>query len=116
MFEIIDQISLFFREPFMNAASTVEFIPIAFALLLGIVGALAPCQFTGNVSAITLYGSNSLNKGVSWSDTSFFILGKIFAFSSLGFIFFILGQEFQQQLPEFFGTFRKFIGPMLVVI
>ncbi|MBU9714797.1 sulfite exporter TauE/SafE family protein [Evansella tamaricis] len=116
MYQYIDQISNFLREPFMNAASSVESIPILFALLLGVVGALAPCQFSSNVSAITLYGTNSLNKGISWSDTIFFILGKVMAFSGLGLIVFLLGQEFQQQLPIFFEYFRKLLGPILIII
>lgn len=116
MFQFIDQISLFFRQPFMNVANSMESIPIIFAFLLGIVGALAPCQFTGNVSAITLYGANSLSKGVSWRDTFFFILGKIAAFSGLGLIVFLFGKEFQQMLPLFFEKFRLFIGPILLFI
>lgn len=116
MYETIEQISYFFRQPFMNAANSLESIPIIFALLLGIVGALSPCQLTSNVSAITLYGTNSINRGVSWPHTSFFILGKIVAFSGLGIIVFLLGQEFQQQLPLFFEKFRKVIGPILIGI
>ncbi|MDG5786359.1 sulfite exporter TauE/SafE family protein [Evansella sp. AB-P1] len=116
MFQYIEQISYFFREPFMNAANSVESVPILFALLLGVVGALAPCQFSGNISAITLYGTNSLKKGVSWSDTIFYVLGKIVAFSGLGLIVFLLGQEIQQQLPYLFEPMRKILGPLLIII
>lgn len=116
MYYYVEQISHFFREPFMNAAQSMESIPIIFALLIGLVGAMAPCQFSSNVSAITLYGTQSLNKGISWSNTIFFVLGKIVAFSGLGLIVYLLGQEFQQQLPLFFEPMRKFIGPMLILI
>ncbi len=100
----------------MNAAQSVETMPILFAFLLGLVGALAPCQFSGNISAITLYGTNSLNKGISWSDTFFYVIGKVTAFSGLGLIVFLLGQEFQQQLPLFFEPMRKILGPILIII
>ncbi|MFA9557466.1 sulfite exporter TauE/SafE family protein [Evansella sp. AB-rgal1] len=116
MFQFIDEISYFLREPFMNIAYSMESIPILFALLLGIVGALAPCQFSGNVSAITLYGSNSLNRGISWSDTIFYVLGKIVAFSGLGLIVYLLGEGFQQLLPYFFEPMRKVLGPILIII
>jgi len=116
MYEYIDAISQFLREPFMNAANSMESIPLLFALLLGLVGALAPCQFSGNISAITLYGTNSLKDGISWSDTVFYVLGKIVAFSGLGLIVFLLGQEFQQQLPIFFEPMRKILGPILIFI
>lgn len=116
MYEYIDAISQFLREPFMNAANSMESIPLLFALLLGLVGALAPCQFSGNISAITLYGTNSLKDGISWSDTIFYVLGKIVAFSAIGLIVFLLGQEFQKQLPLFFGPMRKILGPVLILI
>ncbi|MGJ9383606.1 urease accessory protein UreH domain-containing protein [Salipaludibacillus sp. CF4.18] len=116
MYDYIDSISQFLREPFMNAANSVESLPLLFALLLGLVGALAPCQFSGNVSAITLYGTNSLKKGISWSDTLFYVLGKIVAFSALGLVVVLLGQEFQRQLPLFFEPMRKVLGPVLILI
>nr|MBA5585279.1 hypothetical protein [Anaerobacillus isosaccharinicus]QOY36391.1 hypothetical protein AWH56_001460 [Anaerobacillus isosaccharinicus] len=70
MYQFFQQISHFFSEPFMNAAYGTEHIPILSALLLGIVGALAPCQFTGNLSAITLFGNHSLQKKAAWNETA----------------------------------------------
>lgn len=116
MYQFFQQISHFFSEPFMNAAYGTEHIPILSALLLGIVGALAPCQFTGNLSAITLFGNHSLQKKAAWNETLFFILGKIVAFSSLGLIVWILGTEFQQSLIAYFPWIRKLLGPMLIII
>lgn len=115
-FQLVDQVSAFFREPFMNAANSVESIPLLFALVLGLVGALAPCQFSGNVSAITLYGSKSLNKGVSWSNTLFYTLGKIAAFTALGSIVWIIGQEFQRELTPYFPWIRRILGPLLILV
>ncbi|TMW74135.1 sulfite exporter TauE/SafE family protein [Alteribacter natronophilus] len=100
----------------MNAAMSVESVPILFALMLGSVGALAPCQFSGNLSAITLYGSKSINKGVSWSETLFYTLGKVVAFTGLGAIVWLLGQEFQRELTLYFPWIRRLLGPMLIVI
>ncbi|OIJ08304.1 cytochrome C biosynthesis protein [Anaerobacillus arseniciselenatis] len=116
MYQLLEQITYFFREPFMNAAYGTEHIPIISALLLGIVGSLAPCQFTGNMSAITLFGNHSLQKKAAWSETGFFILGKIVAFSGLGLIVWILGTEFQQQLIEYFPWIRKILGPILILM
>lgn len=116
MYQFFQQISHFFSEPFMNAAYGTEHIPILSALLLGIVGALAPCQFTGNLSAITLFGNHSLQRKAAWSETFLFILGKIVAFSSLGLVVWILGTEFQQSLITYFPWIRKLLGPMLIII
>ncbi len=116
MYQFLQQVSNFFSEPFMSAAYGTEHIPILSAILLGIVGALAPCQFTGNLSAITLFGNQSLQKRVAWGETVAFIFGKIVAFSSLGLIVWILGTEFQQSLIAYFPWIRKFLGPLMIVI
>ncbi|SDO29315.1 sulfite exporter TauE/SafE family protein [Alkalicoccus daliensis] len=116
MFEMVDAISQIFREPFMNAANQAESIPVLFAFLLGVVGAMAPCQLSGNISAMTLYGTNSLRKGISWKETFMYVLGKITAFSGLGLIVVLLGKEFQRQLPLFFEPMRLILGPLLIII
>ncbi len=116
MFETVDAWMQVVREPIMNAANQVESLPVLFAFLLGAVGALAPCQLSGNISAITLYGSNSLNKKAAWREVFFFITGKITAFSGLGLLVLLLGREFQRQLPIFFEPFRQLLGPMLIFI
>ena len=116
MFEYVEAFSQLIREPFMNLATSVEHFPLLFALVLGIVGAMAPCQFSGNLSAITLYGSRSLQEEVSWKQAFYFMLGKVVAFSLLGLIVVLLGQEFQRQLPLFFEPMRKVMGPLLILI
>ncbi|PTL37958.1 sulfite exporter TauE/SafE family protein [Alkalicoccus saliphilus] len=115
-YQLVEQLSSFFREPFMNAASSMEGIPVLFALMLGIVGAAAPCQFSGNASAITLYGSKSLQTRISWSNTFFYTLGKITAFTALGSIVWIIGQEFQRELTPYFPWMRRILGPLLILI
>ncbi|WP_026689024.1 sulfite exporter TauE/SafE family protein [Alteribacter aurantiacus] len=116
MFEIVEGISAVLREPFMNAANRAESIPLLFALLLGLVGALAPCQFSGNLSAITLYGTKSVNHGVSWSDAFFYTLGKVAAFMLIGSAVWLIGQEFQQELTQYFPWIRRVLGPMLIIV
>lgn len=116
MFEYVEAFSQLIRGPFMNLATSVEQFPLLFALILGIVGAMAPCQFSGNLSAITLYGARSLQEEVSWKQALYFITGKIAAFSILGLVVVLLGQEFQRQLPLFFEPMRKVMGPLLIII
>lgn len=62
MYEFLTQIGNMLGGPFLNMARNMEEIPILFAFLLGIVGALAPCQFTGNLGAVTIFGTKSLQK------------------------------------------------------
>ncbi|QKS72676.1 sulfite exporter TauE/SafE family protein [Paenalkalicoccus suaedae] len=116
MFDYVERISAILREPFMNAALAFESTPIVFAFVLGIVGALAPCQFSGNLSAITLYGSRSLREGISWPETFFYTLGKIVAFTGLGALVWLIGQEFQRELTPYFPWLRRIVGPTLIIM
>ncbi|WP_405027703.1 hypothetical protein [Lentibacillus songyuanensis] len=46
----------------MDIANGVKQLPLLFSFFLGVVGAVAPCQLTGNISAITIYGINHWSK------------------------------------------------------
>ncbi|MCM3441514.1 urease accessory protein UreH domain-containing protein [Metabacillus halosaccharovorans] len=116
MYEFFNQISNLLTQPFLNLARSFESIPILFAFLLGIVGAMAPCQFTGNIGAITLYGNKSLQKELAWMDVLFFTLGKVVVFTGLGILVWLLGRGFESQLTLYFPWFRKLIGPMFIMV
>lgn len=97
-------------------ANSLEGFPIAFAFVLGIVGALAPCQFVANVSAVTLYGNRSLQSRIVWKDILGFILGKIVAFSLLGILIWFLGREIEGVLTMYFPWIRKLMGSLLIIV
>ncbi|HDR5292426.1 TPA: sulfite exporter TauE/SafE family protein [Bacillus anthracis] len=86
--------------PLIDVANATKSVPLLFAFLLGIVGTLAPCQLTGNISAITLYGNQSLQKRYAWKHILLFILGK----------------EIQQILTLYFPWLRKMMGPLLILM
>jgi cytochrome c-type biogenesis protein len=114
MYNVFNQFSSLFSESFLNVALNVESLPLLFALLLGIVGAIAPCQITGNVSAMMLYGNRSFQKEIIWKDASVYLLGKMIAFSILGLLVWLFGKEIENELTPFFPWLRKFMGPLLV--
>lgn len=116
MYELYSQISSFLSGPFLNLAYSLENIPLLFAFFLGIVGAAAPCQFTGNIGAITFYSNQSLNKRIPWGGVLAFTLGKIVVFASLGLIIWIFGSEMQKTFTSFFPYIRKIIGPILIAV
>lgn len=116
MYSILSKISTFLSQPFFNMANSLESWPIVFALLLGLVGALAPCQLTGNISAITLYGNSSIQKKIVWKDVFSFTLGKIVAFSFLGGLVWLLGKGIEQNLTFYFPWLRKIMGPILIIV
>ncbi|WP_257143063.1 sulfite exporter TauE/SafE family protein [Bacillus toyonensis] len=116
MFSTISEWSYQLMSPLMDVANATKSIPLLFAFLLGIVGTLAPCQLTGNISAITIYGNQSLQKRNIWKHILLFILGKIIAFTTLGLLVWFLGKEIQQILTLYFPWLRKLIGPLLIIM
>ncbi|VEF47570.1 cytochrome c biogenesis protein transmembrane region [Bacillus freudenreichii] len=115
MYQEISKISQFLSDPFMSLYHGTE-APIVVAFLLGLIGALAPCQLTGNISAITLYGNRSLQNSQYWVDVLFFVLGKIVVFSGLGLLVWLAGRSFEEKIIVLFPVFRKAIGPILIFI
>ncbi|MBM7713575.1 sulfite exporter TauE/SafE family protein [Siminovitchia sp. FSL H7-0308] len=115
MYQEISKISQLLSEPFMSLYHGAE-APIVAAFVLGLIGALAPCQLTGNIGAITLYGNRSLQHSRYWGDVIFFILGKIVVFSGLGLFVWLAGRSFEENLIILFPFFRKVIGPFLILL
>ncbi|MBN6886004.1 cytochrome c-type biogenesis protein [Cytobacillus horneckiae] len=116
MFDLFNQISQMLSGPIHGLAYGFKHIPLLFSFFLGLVGAVAPCQLTSNVSAITIYGNRSLVDRVPWLHITLFILGKIVVFFLLGIIIWLLGNEVNNTLVQFFPVLRKTIGPLLIII
>ncbi|KKK37916.1 cytochrome C biosynthesis protein [Mesobacillus campisalis] len=116
MYQVLSEISQFLSSPFFNIVNGTKQYPLLAALILGLIGALAPCQLTGNMGAITLYGSRSITAKHQWVEISCFIIGKVVVFTGLGLAVWGLGQGFQSILPEYFSLFRKLMGPLFIII
>src|SRR5690625_1955551 len=116
LYDFFNQISSTLIGPIMDIAYGLEHLPLLFAFFLGVVGAVAPCQLTSNISAITIYGNKSLVDKVPWLHVLFFVLGKIIVYSILGMIIWLLGKEVYGSLAQFMPMIRKAIGPLLIVI
>lgn len=116
MYELFNQLSNTLIGPVMDLAYGFEHLPLLFAFFLGVIGAVAPCQLTSNISAITIYGNKSLVEKVPWLHVLLFVLGKLVVFSVLGIIIWLLGQEVYSTLSQVLPVIRKVIGPMLIII
>ena len=98
MYDIFSSISRVLSSPFQVLFYETKQIPLLATFLLGLIGALAPCQLTSNISAITFYGNKSLQTKKTWVEALFFIFGKIIVFSTLGLAVWLIGQEFQTDI------------------
>ncbi len=115
MYQEISKISYLLSEPFVEMSNGTQ-APIMIAFFLGFIGALSPCQLTGNISAITLYGNRSVQTDNYWGDVIFFVLGKMIVFSVLGIFAWLIGQSFEEKMTMLFPLFRKVIGPLLIFV
>ncbi|GLO68458.1 cytochrome c biogenesis CcdA family protein [Oceanobacillus kimchii] len=116
MFDLFNQISGTLSGQLQQITYGFEHLPFLFAFFLGVIGAVAPCQLTSNISAITIYGNKSLVDKVPWLHVFLFILGKIVVFSLIGIVIWLLGQEVYSTLTQMFPVLRKAIGPVLILI
>lgn len=115
MYSLMAKFSQTISEPVTVFLHSSEHSPIIFALLLGLIGAVAPCQLTGNMSSVTFYGNRTVQMKNNWGEIVAFIAGKVVVFSLIGLLAWIFGQSFETKMTEYFPLFRKVIGPLLVV-
>lgn len=115
MYSLMSKISQIISGPITVFLNSYEHSPFIIAILLGLIGALAPCQLTGNMSAITFYGSRTLQMKNNWQEIVFFILGKVVVFSLIGLFAWLLGQSFETEMTKYFPIFRKAIGPIMFI-
>lgn len=115
MYGFLSQISQIISDPVSTFLHSYDHSPIFIALLLGLIGAVAPCQLTGNISAITLYGNRTIQMNNSWGVITSFIIGKVIVYSAIGLLAWFFGQSFETKMTEYFPLFRKIIGPLLII-
>jgi len=116
MYEILSSVSRIISDPIVVLMNETKKIPLFAAFLLGLIGALAPCQLTGNISAITYYGNKNLQPKKQWAAAISFILGKVVTFSLLGLAVWLIGKEFQTAITGFFVVFRKLVGLFIFLL
>lgn len=115
MYSWLSQISQTISGPVSTFLHSYEHSPIIIAILLGLIGSLAPCQLTGNMSAITLYGNRAIQIENNWKEIIAFMSGKVVIYTLIGLLVWIFGQSFEAKLTEYFPVFRKAMGPLLIV-
>jgi len=116
MYQLFSKISTTLSEPFSIFAHSFSEYPFLVALFLGLVGAVAPCQLTGNISAITYYGNRTIQSRTEWAEVLAFILGKIVVFSLLGLLVWLFGQTFEKSMLVYFPFSRNMIGPLIIFV
>ena len=116
MYQLLSEVSSFLSQPFIQLTHQLQHIKIFFVFLLGIVGALAPCQITGNAGVFFYYGNKAMQQHRILVPLFMYTLGKIIAFSLLGGLVWLFGREIGAALTPYFPWLRKLIGPLFIII
>ena len=90
-------------------------LPILAVLLIGLVGALSPCQLTTNLSAMA-YVSHRAGEGQVWSEALAYTIGKVLVYTLAGGAVIFLGIKLQQSAIPLVVVMRKVIGPLMILI
>ncbi len=115
MYSFMSEISQLVSGPITLFLTSYEHSPFIIAILLGLIGALAPCQLTGNMSAITFYGNRTIQMKSNGGDIVFFIIGKVVVFSLIGLFAWLFGQSFETEMTVYFPLLRQAIGPIMLL-
>jgi cytochrome c-type biogenesis protein len=110
----VSQFLAYLSQPFSNLYYSSQ-VPLIGALLLGVVGALAPCQISANVGTVS-YTLNQMGKGQGWYRQIFcFFLGKTFTYFLLGLLVIWIGKGLEELTIPIFQVTRKMIGPLFLL-
>lgn len=101
------------NEPIRDLAAATAIPPLT-ALLLGLLGALSPCQLTTGAGAVALIGRR-LERGAIAAGFAH-VAGKAVTYSVLGVLFVLLGQAMGQSSIPVFQAIRRVIGPLVLVV
>lgn len=106
-YSVLSQWSAMVGEPLQRLLAGSS-IPVVSALLLGVIGGLAPCQVTANASAIAFV---SQGQSPLWRTVRDYLAGKAGVYLLLGFLAAMLGLRLPTPVM---ALLRKLNGPMLI--
>lgn len=114
MYEWLNQLSQLLSTPIMEMMSSSEGVLLG-AFLLGLLGAVAPCQLTGNAAAIAYAVQRANQDARIGREVFWFVLGKTAVYTAIGLAAVWVGSGLEQKLIPFFQWMRKFLGPLFLL-
>jgi len=111
---VLSQFSAALTVPLSSLAERVE-LPLVTPLLFGLIGAVAPCQLTTNLSAMA-YVSSRLRDGRPGREAFAYILGKVLVYTIVGAAVILLGLQLEASAVPVVIVARKALGPLMIVI
>ncbi|HYG60419.1 MAG TPA: sulfite exporter TauE/SafE family protein [Symbiobacteriaceae bacterium] len=97
----------------LQSALSGQNIPAVSALLLGLLGGLAPCQVSGNAGAIAYVTQADREERPLFGTVRDYVLGKMAVYVLLGFLAAMLGLELPTPVM---ALLRKLTGPLMILM
>lgn len=94
-------------------------LPLASALLFGLMGATAPCQLSTNVAALAFLSRDATHPRSLWTQTLAFVAGKLTVYMLVGGILVLLSlqiSEVSQTVIPVVVFARRALGPLLIIV
>ena len=91
-------------------------LPLASAILFGLIGSSSPCQVTTNASAAAFLARDGASAGRLSRQAMAFVAGKIVVYTLLGLAVSAAGQQFSQAQVPMAVLARKILGPVMIVL
>jgi cytochrome c biogenesis protein CcdA len=113
-YALLSRFSAALAAPVSGLADRVE-VPLLTVFLFGLVGAVAPCQLTTNLSAMAYVGSR-VGDARPWREALAYVVGKVLVYTILGAAAVAVGRELQAAAIPVAVVARKVLGPLMIVI
>lgn len=114
LYALVSKPFAWLAEPMNDVRSSFN-LPFLSAFLLGLLGALAPCQLSTGSAALAWFGKDA-SKGLDWPKVGLFFFGKVLVYVGFAFVALVLFKGQMSAPGEFFNTVRKIISPLMVVM
>ncbi|MGH2372740.1 MAG: sulfite exporter TauE/SafE family protein [bacterium] len=101
----------------LGGLTSVEGGSLLTAILLGILGAVSPCQLSTNTSSIAYLvgGTGRRGPALAWSAAAY-VAGKVLIYSGIGLLAILMGQGLQAVAIPAITVTRKVLGPLMILI
>lgn len=111
---VLSRFSAALTVPVSDLADRLQ-LPLLTVFLFGLVGAVAPCQLTTNLSAMAWVGGHA-GATRPWRDALAYVLGKVLVYTALGALAVVVGRELQAAAIPVAVAARKVLGPLMIVV
>lgn len=112
-YSLLSTLTRTFGQPVRELSDSIGIAPLS-AVLLGLIGSLAPCQLTTGVSAVALIGRRV--EGRPLLAGLFYVAGKATVYALMGLAFVALGQAVALGSIPVIQVVRRLLGPLMLLV